>query len=312
MWVRRWAVLLDAAGWGLQAVPSFESPQISKFQKGRRAMLGLALGLVIGAMIQAPGASGRPNQSVTPEAQAKATQPGMIPGPPPPEPETVSVAASRAAAGNQLAVGTPICAVLMKTVDAKRAKAGDKVVARATLAVLSHGRVLIADGARITGHVVRVKARSSADPQSEVALVFDRVALKGGGELRLPLTVQAIGFNALSMKTDDETASVDPYGPPPMLDAASNVQIRHSSIPRPQAQAPTHGPTTGGRDSDQMGASTFALDVGSKGVVGLPGLALTEGTDATEGSEVSSRTKNVKLEGGSQLVLRVIKGEGQS
>jgi hypothetical protein len=49
-----------------------------------------------------------------------------------------------------------------------------------------------------------------------------------------------------------------------------------------------------------------ALDLGSKGMVGLKGLELTEGTDPTKGSLVESTTKDVKLGNRYELVLRVI------
>jgi len=46
----------------------------------------------------------------------------------------------------------------------------------------------------------------------------------------------------------------------------------------------------------------------------MPGLALSEGSEPTQGSVISSSTKNVKLETGSQLILRVIdeKAEGKN
>src|SRR5215469_12595685 len=214
---------------------------------------------------------------------------------------------------NELPVGTTICAVLTKTVDAKKAKAGDGIAARATLAVLSHGKVIIADGARISGHIVKVTARSRSNPQSEVSMVFDHATLKGGGEVPLALTVQAIGYGGLPLTMmQGDTDSSSPFAGPPSLVGAIPSGSRHSGVPRPQSQ-PISTPDGPGARSGESGVGT-ALDVGSQGVVGMPGLALSEGSEPPQGSVISSSTKNVKLETGSQLILRVIdeKAEGKN
>lgn len=212
---------------------------------------------------------------------------------------------------HELPVGTTICAVLTKTVDAKKAKAGDGIAARATLAVLSHGKVIIADGAKISGHIVKVTARSRSNPQSEVSMVFDHATLKDGGETPLALTVQAIGYGGvpLTMMQADADAS-SPFAGPPSLVSPIPSGSRHSGVPQSQPISTPDGP--GGR-SGESGVGT-ALDVGSKGVVGMPGLELSEGSEPAQGSVVSSSTKNVKLETGSQLILRVIdeKAEGKN
>jgi hypothetical protein len=214
---------------------------------------------------------------------------------------------------NELPVGTTICAVLTKTVDAKKAKAGDGIAARATLAVLSHGKVIIADGAKISGHIVKVTSRSRSNPESEVSMVFDHATLKDGGEVPLALTVQAIGYGGLplTMMQGDMDAS-SPFAGPPSLAGPIPSGSRHPGVPRPQSQ-PISTPDGPGVRNGEPGIGT-ALDVGSKGVVGMPGLELSEGSEPTQGSVVSSSTKNVKLETGSQLILRVIdeKPEGKN
>ena len=212
------------------------------------------------------------------------------------------------ATSNEVPVGTTICAVLTKTVDAKKAKAGDEVAAKATLAVLAHGKVIIADGAKISGHIVKAMARSHGNPESEVNIVFDRAALKDGGEMPLMLTVQAIGYGGLPLAAEEDPETLGPYSGPPTLGPQGPYGVRHSSVPRPQTQ-PLSTPEIplGGRGEAGTGSlTTPALDVGSKGVVGMPGLELSEASEAARGSVVSSSTKDVRLETGSQLVLRVI------
>jgi biotin carboxyl carrier protein len=209
---------------------------------------------------------------------------------------------------NELPVGTTICAVLTKTVDAKKAKAGDAVAAKATLAVLSHGKVMIADGAKISGHITKASARSFGNPESEVRIVFDHVVLKDGGEMPLALTVQAIGYGGIPLPTEGDPGEHSPYPPP--LASQEPSSTRHSSVPQPQPLETPEIPRAGPAEHGTASSTTNpALDVGSKGVVGMPGLTLSEASQAPRGSAVSSSSRNVKLESGSQLILRVIAPE---
>ena len=199
------------------------------------------------------------------------------------------------AADAPLEVGRPIYAELTQTIDARKAKPGQKIVAKVTLAVLSRGKVLISDGAMITGHVTEASARSKKDSESVLGIVFDRAELQDGSELPLSLTVQAVGVGALTVPTDLEAASQNPYG-----------SLAGSAMPGPP------GPRELPRDpNDPMNAPHPALDVGSTGIVGLKGLDLTEG-DTKTGSLVTSASKNVKLDRGFELVLRVIPSKAPS
>lgn len=208
-------------------------------------------------------------QSETSARQSTATASSAAPQSPGKEPKGDAVS-------DGVAVGTGICATLTKTIDAKKAKAGDAISARTTMAVLSHGRTLIPVDARLSGHITAVSRRSRSNPESKLGIIFDRVTLKDGSAMTLPLTVQAIGRGNLPHATPADTGDSDaddsiassalgpPHGTPP----------RHSSIPRPQ-YTPHPQPK---QDTDTKAAGDAhagpVLDVTSKGVVGLPGVRL--------------------------------------
>jgi hypothetical protein len=205
-----------------------------------------------------------------------------------------SSAASNAAAGEALSVGRVIYAELTQTIEARKAKIGEPIAAKVTLAVLSRGEVLIADGAKISGHVTEAKRRSKKNPESVLGIVFDRAELKEGGELRLALTVQAVGIGGFSTGSM-ASAITDPdshYSPAAALPGVSGHGAG-SAITPAAAELPE-------------AARQPALDLGSKGVIGLSDLQLEEGTETTKGSLVTSTSKNVKLDHGDELVLRVI------
>lgn len=76
--------------------------------------------------------------------------------------------------------------------------------------------------------------------------------------------------------------------------------------------APPSGQTggTGGGDmggpAGQQGQAGPAINANSHGVIGIPNLTLSPQTSPTEGSVISSTRGNVKLDGGTLLVLRVM------
>lgn len=225
---------------------------------------------------------------------------------PPVQPPTQSSgtsASSNDQTASELASGTTICVALAKTIDAKKAKAGDAIAARVTLPVLARGKVLLPNDTKIAGHVVSAK-RSHGGGEAELSIVFDRAALKDGSELPLALTVQAIGRSSYSAA---ETSSQDPYNPDAPLGAgvpgAPNSAPRSPGVPIAQPRvAPTPTAPSGGPDSTRPHP---ALDTGSHGAVGLPDVTLTESPDATTGSVVKA-AKNVKLESGTEMILRVV------
>jgi hypothetical protein len=204
-----------------------------------------------------------------------------------------------------LAAGTTICAELANSIDAKNAKPGDAITTRVTLPVLSHGKVIIPNGAKIIGHVTLVQTRSRDSKHSEIGIVFDRAVLKGDIKLPLSLTVQAIGR---APQAAAGTASQDPYNPNvatvPAVPGASASAPRQLGFPqRPQMDDQTQPSRP---NANLESAQSPVLDGSSHGVIGLPDLTLTESSDAASSSTVKSPNRNVKLYGGTQIILRVI------
>lgn len=190
-----------------------------------------------------------------------------------------------------LPIGRVIYAELTQTIDARKAKPGQPIFARATLGVLSHGKVLIAEGARISGHVTEVKARTKDDPESTLGIVFDQAETIDGRNLPLELTVQAIGVGSLR----------------PRSDVKVEEDHRYSAVPGPMSMGSADPSPRADRDEELPAAETKpALDLGSKGIVGVKELTLAGGKDPANESLVKSIKKDVKLDNRWQLVLRVV------
>lgn len=242
---------------------------------------------------------------------------------PPPNGASTAAAAqgqSGASAGQTnagLAAGTTIHAELAKGLDAKKAKAGQEVQARVTQDVRSGGRVIVPRGAKLIGHVTEAKARTKgeANAESELAIAFDHAILKSGEQVPVHAVIQALS------------------APPPPVSSYGDMSNAGAAAPGMQPSAgggmaqPGRGPggavgdvgQTAGRVGGNVGAQT-AGELGGVGgettaatqagataqVSGLKGVTLdAAAASGTQGSVLRSRNSDVKLDSGTQLVLRV-------
>lgn len=222
-----------------------------------------------------------------------------------PQPGTAPTAASQPApAGNQLAAGTIISVELSKTLDAKKVKANDKIEARTAMDLLSHGQIIIPRNAKVIGHVTKAKAHSKQSPDSVLGISFDRVLMKDGRELPLQAVVQAIGrpLQISPPVAGDDSMGSSPAGIPSAAQAQRGT-VSGASSPMPPSYPGGYPSRGAGTDQNgPLGTSVSPLASTSQGVVGMRGLSLNSSGST---SVLSSNTDNVRLDSGSQLILRV-------
>src|SRR5205814_3964229 len=104
-----------------------------------------------------------------------------------------SAASKQTPAPNGIAPGTVIPVELSKSLDSKKSKANDKIEAKISMDVLSHGQIVVPRNSKVVGHVTEAKAHSKESPESMVGVAFDRIIMKDGHDLPLQAAVQAIG-----------------------------------------------------------------------------------------------------------------------
>src|ERR1700730_17047103 len=205
-----------------------------------------------------------------------------------------------------LAGGTRISAELNSSIDSKKAKAGDPVTAHTTEAVKStDDRTILPKGTKLEGHITQALARSKGDGESVLGIGFDRAILKGGQEVPLNLTIQALAAPASYASTAPGVNSMPgPSGPsnapggfmrnPPMSDN------RGARPDGPAGSTGSYPSTSAGSEPGAAGA----LAPNSRGVIGLKGLKLgTAPVNNTQVSVVTSDGKSVHLDGGTRLLL---------
>lgn len=242
-----------------------------------------------------------------------------------------------AGAAGSLAEGSTLNAVLSRPVDSRHSKPGDQVMATTTDNVKSGGRVVIPKHSRLIGHVSQSSAKANGDANSSLGIVFDKAILKGGQEVPVHAVVQALAASQASLMTAQSAPEMEPMAPMGAPAGPSGAVARPagagglvgsasgaatgavSGVAGGAGQTLGTTASAAGNVAGQVagtatrtGASAMTDSSGrllasSSGVTGLPGLALqSAASSATQGSLVTSGGKNVHLDSGTQMVLRVV------
>jgi hypothetical protein len=231
-----------------------------------------------------------------------------------------------------LASGSSLNAELSQPVDAKKNKPGDTITARTTESTKSNGKVLIPRGTKLVGHVTEAKARTKGESESALGIVFDKAILKNGQEIPLNVSVQALAASQSAavrlMGGDDVSTGGSMAGGAAgrtssgsagalggvrstaggatgtVTNTAANVGstaggTASGAVNSTSSVAGTHG-ASGGLNS------AGRLTSNSQGVFGVEGVNLNSATSAAGGAQSSvltSTTRNVHLDSGTQLLL---------
>jgi hypothetical protein len=236
-----------------------------------------------------------------------------------------------------LSSGTAMNATLSQPIDAKKNKPGDAVTARTTEATKSEGKVVIPKGSKLVGRVTEAKARTKGESESAVGIVFDKAILKDGREVPLNVTLQAVGAAqsaaSSSLAGDDLSAGGGMAGRTSGRAGAGGALGGVTSTAGAGAGTVTNtaanaGGVAGGTAGSAVNSTANVagatrttsgatgglnaagrLTSNSRGVFGLEGMNLSSASaNSTQGSLITSTSRNVHLDGGTQILL-VSQGE---
>jgi hypothetical protein len=178
-------------------------------------------------------------------------------------------------------------AVLVKSLDSKKVKDGDTVVCQTSGTVHAQSGMLIPSGTTVIGHVTQAQARSKGDPQSSLAIVFDKFEVAKGEDIPINGVLQAI-----APSLGDRGPQTGPATPGTTLGghAGSNSGAAASggNVPPPTSSMQISGPASG----------TPILGPNSQGVLKVKNLQM----DAS--GVLTSPGKEVKLDSGTQIMIR--------
>jgi hypothetical protein len=177
-----------------------------------------------------------------------------------------------------------------KTLDSSKLKEGDTFDVETTGGFKLPDGTVVPKGSRLSGHVVAAKARSKGDSESQLTLVFDKLNAANGKQMPVKGDVQAVFPPA-----------EEPTGP--NMATAGTSQGGSAGGGGSPASAPMNPGGVGitnGKSGSNMGAGGHGepmMTPQSMGVQGMDNLQLDNGV-------LTSKGKNVKLNGGVRLVVR--------
>src|SRR5688500_11014547 len=102
-----------------------------------------------------------------------------------------------------LASNTALAAQLENSLDARRAKVGDKVVLKTTQALKQNGEVIVPKGAKLIGRVTDVQQHSKENGESRIGVAFDRLQK---GALDMPITASIVSITQARSQTRADSA----------------------------------------------------------------------------------------------------------
>jgi hypothetical protein len=248
--------------------------------------------LLCGSVIAQNTPTTTPSQSPTTHAPA-ATQPGA----PQPEPSSQP----------RIAPGSVIPVQLTKTVDAKKVKAGDEIVAKVTMDMKTQsGQVLVPKDTKVIGHVTEAQARHKDEKESQLGIAFNQAVLNNQ-QVQLPMSIQAV----IGPENPNENGPAGGGGasgaPSPASTGASGSSPMGGRNPNAGpggAEAPSAAPA-GNDESQQARSKRPPINAQTQGVIGISNVTLSQGSNAQQGSVLTSEKNNVKLESGTMLLLKV-------
>jgi hypothetical protein len=245
-----------------------------------------------------------------------------------------SASQSASAGTGDLAIpsGTKVPAVLDKSVDSRKCKQGDEVIAKTTQDVMADGKVIIPKNSRLIGHVTQASAKANGESDSSLGIVFDKAMLRNGSTVPMQARIQALAAPVVSTASSmSDDMSMDGGSPTTTSARSSGGGGLGSAVGGATSTAggavntvgnaaggatsgvgstvnSTTGATTGavGNVAGNTTSATGALTSNSSGVIGLKNLQLnSDNSSSAAGSVITSTGKNVKLDSGSRMVLDV-------
>ncbi len=249
-------------------------------------LLAIALCQISAAQNAAPA---QPNSAATPSQQNPAAQPAQS-------------NAEQTSGPRRIAPGSVIPVQLTKTIDAKKIKSGDPVEAKVTQDMKSqNGEIILPKDTKVTGHITEAQPHSKEQKESQVGIAFDRAVLRDGAEMQMPMSIQAIVAPPdMNPNNTDNAASPTPRG-----GTLPGGRAPGMSGAVPQNPNPPAGGNMPADNAPRANGALPPITSSTQGVVGFSHLTLSPAPNPAEGSIVSSEKGNVKLEGGTLMLLRV-------
>ena len=266
---------------------------------------GTTLAMALFALASLPLLAQQPSPATQPNSPA--TQPATPQNPPSAAPATSPAASPEAPTAEM----SPVNGELVSKLDSKTAKSGDNVVVKTETSIKTADGTEIPKGSKLIGHIIAVQP-SGAGTNSQVALQFDHVELKGGQSVAVHSQIQSIAPPGGAASPGDSAAM---SGPPASgssnrsMSGPTTGSSRASATSQPSNSDSTAAPATG---NAAPAAGTVVAKNGNIAIstTSIPGVLLANNAPGQQDPRMAQASsillgakKDIQLDGGTQLVV---------
>ena len=211
-----------------------------------------------------------------------------------------------ASAVNETPVST-IFAVVVKRIETKSGSLDQEVTLRTIGDVVVDGAVVIPSGSRVVGHLVEIATKGKGSEQTIIAIVIDKAVLENGREIALQGIIAAVAAPPDGSLSSDPTYGMMHSNEPKMIGLGPGGARPGELSPASKAESTATLNTT--RINGEM-RKGLLLNEDSQGAIGFSGLSLSWRLTTPPAVTVfSSNRKEIKLEPGTQVLLRIARPE---
>jgi hypothetical protein len=218
---------------------------------------------------------------------------------------------------------SPVNVELVNKLDTKTAKTGDDVVVKTKSAVKTSDGTEIPKGSKLMGHVLAVTPSGSGS-NSQVALAFDHIEIKGGQTLAVRSQIQSIAPAGAEAANSPAPAGAAPMSVP-QSSGTMNPGTPHASAgatAQPTQQpAPTDSSAAAPAPAGYPAAGTVVAKNGSIAIAttSIPGILLANNAPGQQDPRMAKASsillgakRDIQLDGGTQMVVGIAAaGAGQ-
>jgi hypothetical protein len=205
---------------------------------------------------------------------------------------------------------SPVNGELVSKLDSKTAKAGDSVVVQTKSSVKTVDGTEIPKGSKLVGHVMAARP-SAAGENSQVALQFDHVELKGGQSMPVHSQIQSIAPAGSAASTSGSATSAPPTSgsSSPSAGGANGSSTANGA---PQATSGDSGTATARNSSPAPG--TIVARTGNIAIrtTSIPGVVVANNAPGQQDPRMGQSSgiligakQDIELDSGTQMVVGV-------
>jgi hypothetical protein len=203
---------------------------------------------------------------------------------------------------------SPVNGELVSKLDTKTAKTGDSVVLQTKASVKTADGTEIPKGSKLVGHVMAVRA-SAAGENSQMALQFDHVELKGGQSVPVLSQIQSIAPAGGAASASSAVSAPPAGGSSNPSASGANGSSRASGAPQTTGGDPGAASAGGAPAAGTVVARSGNIAIRTTSIPGVLVANNAPGQQDPRMAEASSillgAKQDIELDGGTQMVVGV-------